>query len=116
MAWESEVPRVADLGEQGRVEFLRTCEHRAIEMGDVEYIECVICVVSERWGKQRRCRCWVGGFGGISSNANLKNVTFNLNNVGKSVTRNLSSVASQGQTSDVGGKAEKVAAHAGGML
>lgn len=57
-----------------------------------------------------------GGFGGISSNANLNNVTSNLNNVGKSVTRNLSSIASQVQTSDVVGQAGKAAAQAGGML
>lgn len=57
-----------------------------------------------------------GGFGAISSGANLNNVTSNLNNVGKSVTRNLSSIASQVQTSDVVGQAGKAAAQAGGML
>lgn len=57
-----------------------------------------------------------GGFGAITSTANLDNVTSNLNNVGQSVTRNLSSIASQVQSSDVVGQAGKAAAQAGGML
>lgn len=57
-----------------------------------------------------------GGFGAIASNANLNNVTSNLNNVGQSVTRNLSSIATQVQGSDVVGQAGKAAAQAGGML
>lgn len=57
-----------------------------------------------------------GGFGGLPSTANLNNVSTNLGNVGQSVTRNLSSFASQVQRSEVLGQAGKAAAQAGGML
>lgn len=59
------------------------------------------------------------GFGGFSSNVavpNMNQVGQNLSNVGQQVTRNLSTFASQVQSSDVMGQASKAAAQAGGML
>lgn len=53
-----------------------------------------------------------GGFGGIGNVVN----TANLNNVGQQVSRNLSGIASQVQSSEVLGQASKAAAQAGGML
>eukprot|EP00177_Eucheuma_denticulatum_P007616 GFKZ01013857.1.p1 GENE.GFKZ01013857.1~~GFKZ01013857.1.p1 ORF type:complete len:470 (+),score=49.00 GFKZ01013857.1:191-1600(+) len=57
-----------------------------------------------------------GGFGNLASQANLNNVASNLNTAGQSVTRNLSSFATQVQRSEVLGQAGKAAAQAGGML
>lgn len=59
------------------------------------------------------------GFGGFGANASVPSVNQvgqNLSNVGQQVTRNLSSFASQVQSSDVVGQASKAAAQAGGML
>lgn len=57
-----------------------------------------------------------GGFGNLASQANLNSVASNLNTAGQSVTRNLSSFATQVQKSEVLGQAGKAAAQAGGML
>lgn len=54
-------------------------------------------------------------FSGFSS-VNMNDVSSNLSNVGQQVTRNLSSFATQVQSSDVLGNASKAAAQAGGML
>lgn len=57
------------------------------------------------------------GFAGFGSNVpSVNQVGQNLSNVGQQVTRNLSSIASQVQSSDVLGQAGKAAAQAGGML
>lgn len=59
------------------------------------------------------------GFGGFGANASVPSVNQvgqNLSNVGQQVTRNLSSLATQVQSSDVIGQAGKAAAQAGGML
>lgn len=53
-----------------------------------------------------------GGFGGFGSMPTAAN----LNNVGQSVTRNISNIAAQVQSSEVLGQAGKAAAQAGGML
>lgn len=55
-------------------------------------------------------------FSGFGTVPNMNNVGQNLSNVGQNVTRNLSSIASQVQRSDVVGQASKAAAQAGGML
>lgn len=54
------------------------------------------------------------GFGGFSGFGSVTGA--NLNDVGQNVTRNLSTIASQVQRSEIVGQAGKAAAQAGGML